>query len=370
MLLHRKLFLPFLLLILFSCGIVLAYQSKSVKQSPFLINHNSAPLSAILVISSTKETSPIKTEQTPIPQVDAYFECPTQSESDYSGYLTELSYPQVVQPGQIFPISWKFKNTGKTPWTGEDCSLPTRLSTTKEDGHPSVFGNSNLQGWLDQNYNRIVMQEKVVSFGETATFTVEFQAPAKSGLIKEYFVLLAENQKKLIETEQALTIYVNSAPEIITLNPIILQTSVYLTLEQMNAPELRHLQIDLSEQKMRIFLGDQVINTVGVSSGKADTPTPRGKFKILFKQDLRISSLDLPYHMPFFMGFGKNNFNGYGIHALPYLPLSHDKKNNFWTEAREHIGLPVSHGCVRILPENAALLYEFIPESAELEIKA
>lgn len=48
--------------------------------------------------------------------------------------------------------------------------------------------------------------------------------------------------------------------------------------------------------------------------------------------------------------------SGYGLHALPSLG---NDGGIFWTEALTHIGIPVSHGCVRILPEDAIWLYDF-----------
>ena len=48
---------------------------------------------------------------------------------------------------------------------------------------------------------------------------------------------------------------------------------------------------------------------------------------------------------------------GLGIHALP--SLHGQKGDTLWTEARDHIGTKVSHGCVRLLPEDSNFIYAF-----------
>ena len=49
-------------------------------------------------------------------------------------------------------------------------------------------------------------------------------------------------------------------------------------------------------------------------------------------------------------------WRGHGLHALPYLM---NDGGVFWKEALSDIGKPVSHGCVRQLPEDAITLYNF-----------
>jgi lipoprotein-anchoring transpeptidase ErfK/SrfK len=116
---------------------------------------------------------------------------------------------------------------------------------------------------------------------------------------------------------------------------------------------------------IHIFLGKQtafltqsgfVLKTYQISTGKSETPTPRGEFLIHKKQELRISSQGVPYRMPRYMSFTPNS--AYGLHALPYLG---NKKEDswYWQEALEHIGTPVSHGCIRFLPDEVEEIYEW-----------
>lgn len=103
----------------------------------------------------------------------------------------------------------------------------------------------------------------------------------------------------------------------------------------------KRIEIDTVNQKLKYFLGPVRLNEFLVSTGKASTPTPTGDFAIANKHDRpwsRLAGLWMPYWMA---------FNGpYGIHELPEWPGG-------IKEGENHLGTPVSHGCVR-LPEGAA----------------
>lgn len=114
-----------------------------------------------------------------------------------------------------------------------------------------------------------------------------------------------------------------------------------------------------------IYLGAQeaflteygiVVKTYQISSGAPATPTPRGEFQIYKKEDLRVSGQAVAYRMPNYMSFTKNS--AFGLHSLPYLGQSAES-SGYWSEALTHIGTPVSHGCVRFLPEEAVEIYEW-----------
>lgn len=117
------------------------------------------------------------------------------------------------------------------------------------------------------------------------------------------------------------------------------------------------IYIDLSEQQVALIEGGEIIRTYPVSSGAWRTPTPEGKFQIYSKQTLRVSNLDVPYRMPYYMAFTESK--SHGLHALPYLG-NIATESGYWQEALDHIGRPVSHGCVRLLPDDAEALYEWL----------
>ena len=125
------------------------------------------------------------------------------------------------------------------------------------------------------------------------------------------------------------------------------------------------IRIWLESQRMYLVENGVVTHTYPISTGAPQTPTPQGSFEVFKKEDLRISKQGVPYRMPNYISFTKSN--SHGIHALPYLGASPDR-SGYWHEALEHIGTPVSHGCVRLLPEDSAVLYEWAEMGVPVEI--
>ncbi len=97
----------------------------------------------------------------------------------------------------------------------------------------------------------------------------------------------------------------------------------------------RYIDIDLATQRLCQIEGNSVGTCYTISSGKASMPTPTGTFSITGK-DPRAFSSKYGLYMPWWQ-----QFNGpYGIHELP--------ETNTWKEVPDHLGTPVSHGCVRL----------------------
>jgi lipoprotein-anchoring transpeptidase ErfK/SrfK len=94
---------------------------------------------------------------------------------------------------------------------------------------------------------------------------------------------------------------------------------------------LRWIDVDLSEQRLSAMQGKKAVYSFNVSTGKALTPTPTGKFLINSKlryTRMRGPGYDVP-NVPYTMYFHE----GYGIHGAYW-------HNNF--------GTPMSHGCVNV----------------------
>lgn len=101
-----------------------------------------------------------------------------------------------------------------------------------------------------------------------------------------------------------------------------------------------HIHIDLSRQRMHVESGSGSYDWP-VSTARAGYSTPRGSYAPTGLQRMHYSR---KYHMSpmphsiFFRG-------GYAIHG---------------TYATGALGRPASHGCVRLAPGNAKLLYEMV----------
>ncbi len=95
--------------------------------------------------------------------------------------------------------------------------------------------------------------------------------------------------------------------------------------------------IDLSEQAFSYYEEGFRVATHQTSTGALGYKTPIGEYEINNKAELAFSNrygLYMPYWMSFIGGL-------YGIHELPYWP-------NGYREGEDHLGTPVSHGCVRL----------------------
>lgn len=110
------------------------------------------------------------------------------------------------------------------------------------------------------------------------------------------------------------------------------------------------------EQKLYYFLGDVRMGEFKISSGKANMPTPKGNFKIDGKALRAWSKYGL--WMPYWMSL-KNGY--FGIHELPEWP-------NGTKEGENHLGTPVSHGCVRLGVSAAEFLYNWAPIGIPVKI--
>jgi len=118
------------------------------------------------------------------------------------------------------------------------------------------------------------------------------------------------------------------------------------------------IEVDLKTQKMTYYVGGQIWKQFTVSSGKASMPTPKGKFKIINKSPKAWSN-EFKLWMPYWLGLDKGEF---GIHELPVWPSG-------YREGANHLGIPVSHGCVRLGIGPAKYLYDRLAVGTEVDIK-
>lgn len=115
-----------------------------------------------------------------------------------------------------------------------------------------------------------------------------------------------------------------------------------------NARLEKSIRIDRQNQLLSYFAGDVRLGLFPVSTGKPGWETPRGEFAVIEKHPRRwshLASLWMPYWLMF-------DARGYGIHELPEWPGG-------YKEGQDHLGTPVSHGCVRLGVGPAEELYNF-----------
>lgn len=105
------------------------------------------------------------------------------------------------------------------------------------------------------------------------------------------------------------------------------------------APDKVRIEISLTAQQATLYKDGVAIYRTEISSGQAQTPTPRGRFVVTDKKTFHMSNL---YHakMPFFMRLSCKDF---GMHEGE-LP-----------------GYPASHGCIRLPGSSARKLFKEVP---------
>ena len=114
----------------------------------------------------------------------------------------------------------------------------------------------------------------------------------------------------------------------------------------------KKIVIDLSAQRMRIYEHDQLLHDWVISTGMADSPTHRGTFQILSKEEHAYGS-QWDLWMPHFMAIYRAGGDVYnGIHELPILASG----QRLWAGA---LGRPASYGCVILGIPQAETLYQW-----------
>lgn len=104
----------------------------------------------------------------------------------------------------------------------------------------------------------------------------------------------------------------------------------------------RRIVIDLSDQVLRAWDGRTVVYMMPVSTGKASTPTPVGRYRVQTKlrsTRMRGRGYDIP-NVPYTMYY----HGGYAIHGAPW---------------RKNFNVPGSHGCVNLSVKHARMLYRW-----------
>lgn len=173
----------------------------------------------------------------------------------------------------------------------------------------------------------------------------------KSGLLNFLSQQGAINPNSLtgnFDSNQTEAIFDNQKVSALTLTS---QKEQQTTVLGENAAPKR-IEIDLTNQRLYAFSGDQKIYDFAVSSGKWSL-TPTGNFHIWIKLRYTLMTggtklLGTYYYLPnvpyvmFFYNDETPQWKGYGIHGAYW-------HNNF--------GHPMSHGCINMKPEEAELLY-------------
>lgn len=266
-----------------------------------------------------------------------------------------------VETGETFRVKVFLKNTGNIPWfSGKStCNGPhMSLGTDKGRDRTSSLFTEKIDGVDNTNWeskNRIGMDQLRVEPGEIASFTFWSKAPNKPDVFKEYFTPIIEAVQWNEDSQFSFELMVGETDQ----TAVDMRTRLFYANASGSVMDIplkgeKWVLVDISEQRLELHLDDYIVREFPISSGAYATPTPYGETRIELKQEVRVGGKSPHYIMPKFMWFRSG---GYGFHALPSLGTD---GGIFWTEALNHIGRPVSHGCVRLLPWDADFMFDFV----------
>jgi lipoprotein-anchoring transpeptidase ErfK/SrfK len=111
----------------------------------------------------------------------------------------------------------------------------------------------------------------------------------------------------------------------------------------------KYIDINLKSQVMTIFENGELMDAYMVSSGKRGMETPQGSFQVSNKTP-RAWSKEYGLFMPYWMAMVRSG--SFGIHELPEWPGG-------YKEGANHLGTPVSHGCIRLGVGPAKRVYDW-----------
>jgi len=108
----------------------------------------------------------------------------------------------------------------------------------------------------------------------------------------------------------------------------------------------------------KIPYNDYLIREMVCSGGAEETPTPPGEFTT--SQKIEYAWVDR-FEMGAF--YWIRFYGSYLFHSVPF-----DKNKNIIEEEFEKLGIPASHGCIRLALEDAKWLYDKLPLGVKVYI--
>lgn len=105
-------------------------------------------------------------------------------------------------------------------------------------------------------------------------------------------------------------------------------------------------RVDLSDQRMYIYLDNRLIHEFPVSSGRGKYGTPTGRWNAYWLSPKHRSRKYNNAPMPWAVFFNE----GYAVHGTTDL---------------RNLGRPASHGCIRLHPDNAKIFFRMVQTSGK-----
>lgn len=257
-------------------------------------------------------------------------------------------------------------------------NYPKVIAISPESGNPSVKIDSAVKISFDKptaGYDVNFVVDPFNSFDlsyDDVRENFTLLPKAKLDYARDYAlsVRMAPTQAKLAGKDMPEIFRANfktepSPPPPVTVEEVVLPENKLAGIvadSQVATPDAKisegkYIDINLAKQQLSIFENSERLGTYKVSTGKRGMATPTGTFKVMGKRG-RAWSRKYNLYMPYFMQF---TGQGHGIHELP-------EWKNGYKEGAAHLGIPVSHGCVRLGVGPAAKVYNWADVGTQIVI--
>ncbi len=125
--------------------------------------------------------------------------------------------------------------------------------------------------------------------------------------------------------------------------------SLILCVASTASAEVVTAKVSIATQTMSVYVDETLVHTWSVSTGRGRYVTPRGAYTPYWLSKNHRSKAYNNAPMPFSVFF----LRGYAVHG---------------TTAVKDLGRPASHGCVRLLTDNARILYGLVEQHGKKNV--
>lgn len=117
------------------------------------------------------------------------------------------------------------------------------------------------------------------------------------------------------------------------------------------------IEVDLSQQRTYLWVGNELVANFLISSGKAATPTVIGEGKIYRKYPMQTMT-------------GTINGEYYYVPNIKWVSYFYGGEAFHGTYWHHNFGHPMSHGCINMTEDDAKVLYDFAPVGTKVIVHA
>ena len=278
--------------------------------------------------------------------------------------LMRVSAPTQTIPGAVYQVDITIQNVSPLQWDPQ----ALRLGTVFPNGAPERISQWRNDTWVSPARPAISLSTKKIYPLTQTTFSFEIIAPTREGTFRELFQPVMDGGEAphwLKGAPIEIDIVNGSQPEVVA-----------------QAYHAKEVKVYLNRQEADLIENGVVVATLTVSSGKPGYSTPKGSYTVMNHFPDAYSS-EYQLWMPNWMALSheKYGFVGYGFHGLPYWRVNPAKYvegtvypgGRLYTQGRlyegyEHLGKPVSHGCVRSGIAESKILYDWAPNGTPVTI--